>query len=172
MEVLFRTEKKVFHKTDFSFHHMISTDGVGVSILFIRDDLVGKRLPNAKKGVSKELYIDELNDYSALRDKTIVGVDPGKEDLIYCVDDASKDANVFRYSQDQRRKETKMKKYNNIILGMKTQKIQGKSVIEYETDLSHFNRKTTSDRQFQNIHKREEQSKQYVIWILCEATIS
>jgi hypothetical protein len=138
----FRTEKKVFHKNDFSFHHMISTDGVGVSILFIRDDLVGKRLPNAKKGLSKELYIDELNDYSSLRDKTIVGVDPGKEDLIYCVDDASKDANVFRYSQNQRRKETKMKKYNNIILGMKTNKIQGKSVIEYETELSLYNRKT------------------------------
>ena len=138
----FRTEKKAFHKTDFSFHHMISTDGVGVSILFLRDDLVGKRLPNAKRGVSRELYIDELNDYSGLQNKKIVGVDPGKEDLIYCVDDASKDANIFRYSQNQRRKETKMKKYNNIILGMKTQKIQGKSVIEYETDLSHFNRKT------------------------------
>lgn len=138
----FRTEKKVFHKTGFSFHHMISTDGVGVSILFIRDDLVGKRLPNAKKGVSKELYIDELNDYSALHNKKIIGIDPGKEDLIYCVDDASKDANVFRYSQNQRRKETKMKKYNNIILGMKTNKIQGKSVIEYETELSLYNRKT------------------------------
>ena len=138
----FRTEKKVFHKTDFSFHHMISTDGVGVSILFIRDDLVGKRLPNVKKGVSKELYIDELNDYTALQNKKIVGVDPGKEDLIYCVDDASKDANIFRYSQNQRRKETKMKKYNNIILGMKTNKIQGKSVIDYETELSLYNRKT------------------------------
>lgn len=138
----FRTEKKIFHKTDFSFHHMISTDGVGVSILFIRDDLVGKRLPNAKKGISKELYIDELNDYSALQNKKIIGIDPGKSDLIYCVDDASKDAKVFRYSQDQRRKETKMKKYNNIILGMKTNKIQGKSVIDYETDLSLYNRKT------------------------------
>jgi hypothetical protein len=138
----FRTEKKVFHKNDFAFHHMISTDGVGVSILFIRDDLVGKRLPNAKKGVSKELYIDELNDYSALQNKKIIGIDPGKEDLIYCVDDASKDANVFRYSQNQRRKETKMKKYNNIILGMKTNKIHGKSVIDYETELSLYNRKT------------------------------
>ena len=138
----FRTEKKVFRKTDFSFHHMISTDGVGVSVLFIRDDLVGKRLPNAKRGVSREMYIDELNDYSGLQDKKIVGVDPGKEDLIYCVDDASKDANVFRYSQNQRRKETKMKKYNNIILGIKTNKIQGKSVIEYETELSNYNRKT------------------------------
>ena len=37
---------------------------------------------------------------------------------------ATKDANIFRYSQNQRRKETKMKKYNNIILAMKTNKIQ------------------------------------------------
>jgi hypothetical protein len=138
----FRTEKKVFRKTGFSFHHMISTDGVGVSILFILDDLVGKRLPSVKKGLSRELYIDELNDYSSLQNKKIVAVDPGKEDLIYCVDDASKDANKFRYSQNQRRKETKMKKYNNIILEMKTNKIQGKSVIEYETELSKYNRKT------------------------------
>jgi hypothetical protein len=142
----FRTEKKVFRKTGYSFHHMISTDGVGVSILFIRDDLVGKRLPSTKKGISRELYIDELNDYSGLQDKKIVGIDPGKEDLIYCVDDASKDANIFRYSQNQRRKETKMKKYNNIILAMKTNKIQGegtnKNVIEYETELSLYNRKT------------------------------
>ena len=33
-----------------------------------------------------------------------------------------------------------MKKYNNIILGMKTNKIEGKTIIEYETELSHFNR--------------------------------
>jgi hypothetical protein len=119
---------------------------VGASILFLRNDLVGEKLPNAKKGISRELYIDELNDYSGLQDKKIVGIDPGKEDLIYCVDDASKDANIFRYSQNQRRKETKMKKYNNIILAMKTNKIQGegtnKSVIEYETELSNYNRKT------------------------------
>ena len=138
----FRTERNMFHKTGFSFHHMVSTDGIGLSILFLREDLVGKKLPMMKKGISKELYIDELDDYSALRDKTIVGIDPGKEDLVYCVDDASKDANVFRYSQDQRRKETKMKKYNNIILGMKTNKIEGKTIIEYETELSHFNRKS------------------------------
>jgi len=138
----FRTERKMFHKTGFSFHHMVSTDGIGLSILLLRDDLVGKKLPMMKKGISKELYIDELDDYSTLRDKKIVGVDPGKEDLIYCVDDASKDANVFRYSQNQRRKETKMKKYNNIILAMKTNKIEGKTIIEYETELSHFNRKS------------------------------
>jgi hypothetical protein len=141
-EFFFRTERKMFCKTGYSFHHMVSTDGVGLSILFLRADLVGKKLPMMKKGISRELYIDELDDYSALRDKTIVGIDPGKDDLIYCVDNASKDANVFRYSQDQRRKETKMKKYNNIILGMKTNKIEGKTIIEYETELSHYNRKS------------------------------
>ena len=138
----FRTERKMFHKTGFSFHHMVSTDGIGLSILFLREDLVGKKLPIMKKGISKDLYIDELGDYSTLQNKTIIGVDPGKEDLIYCVDNASKDANVFRYSQNQRRKETKMKKYNNIILAMKTNKIDGKTIIEYETELSHFNRKS------------------------------
>ena len=144
----FRTERKMFHKTGFSFHHMVSTDGIGLSILFLRDDLVGKKLPMMKKGISKELYIDELDDYSNLQDKKVIGIDPGKEDLIYCVDDASKDANIFRYSQNQRRKETKMKKYNNIILGMKTNKIEGKTIIEYETDLSHFNRKSLQITKF------------------------
>ena len=155
----FRTEKKVFRKTDFSFHHMISTDGVGVSILFLREDLVGKRLPSSKKGVSRELYIDELKDYTTLQYKKIVGIDPGKEDLLYCVDSASKEANIFRYSQDQRRKETKMKKYNNIILAMKTNKIRGegtnKSVIEYETELSKFNRKTLQMDKFKDYLKEK-----------------
>jgi hypothetical protein len=39
-----------------------------------------------------------------------VAVDMGKSDLIYCVDGTEKDADKFRYSQDQRRKETKSKK--------------------------------------------------------------
>ena len=147
-QFFFRTERKVFTKTGYSFHHMISTDGVGVSILLLRKDLVGNKLPNAKKNISKEQYIDELNDYTALQTKKIVGIDPGKDDLIYCVDGASKDANVFRYSQNQRRKETKMKKYNNIVLAMKTHKIQGKSIIEYETELSKQNRKTLDSTKF------------------------
>jgi hypothetical protein len=132
----------MFYKTGYSFHHMVSTDGIGLSIVFLRDDLVGKKLSMMRKGTTREWYIDELEDYSVLQDKKIIGIDPGKEDLIYCVDDACKDANVFRYSQNQRRKETKMKKFNNIIIAMKTNKIEGKTIMEYETELSHYNRKT------------------------------
>jgi transposase len=129
-------------KTDYSFHHMISTDGIGVSVLLLRKDLVGKKIPMMKTKLSRELYIDELDDYTELQNKKIVGIDPGKEDLIYCVDGASKEANHFRYSQNQRRKETKIKKYNNIILAMKTNRINSKTIIEYETELSSYNRKT------------------------------
>lgn len=45
----FRTEKKLFRKSSYSFHHMISTDGIGVSVLLLRKDLVGKKLPMMKK---------------------------------------------------------------------------------------------------------------------------
>lgn len=144
----FRTEKKLFRKIDYSFHHMISTDGVGVSVLLLRKDLVGKKLPMMKKTGSKELYIDELSDTTHLQNKKIIGIDAGKCDLIYCVDGSTKDATAFRYSQDHRRKETKLKKYNNIVLAMKTNKIHEKTVIEYETELSHYNRKTLDSTKF------------------------
>jgi hypothetical protein len=48
---------------------MISTDGVGVSILLLRKDLVGKKIPRMKLKSTKELYIDELYDYKDLQDK-------------------------------------------------------------------------------------------------------
>jgi hypothetical protein len=144
----FRTERKCFIKPDYSFHHMISTDGVGVSILLLRKDLVGKKIPRMKLKSTKELYIDELDDYKDLQDKKIIGIDAGKCDLIYCVDGSTKDATTFRYSQDERRKETKSKKYGNIRLGMKHNKIQEKTIIEYETELSHYNKKTLNITKF------------------------
>jgi transposase len=138
----FRTELKCFKKTEYSFHNMLSTDGVSVSILLLRNDLVGKKLPMMKKKGNREMYIDEVTYTTHLQTKKMVGIDAGKCDLIYCVDDASKEANVFRYSQDQRRKETKLKKYANIRLGLKHKVLEGKNIIEYETELSNYNRKT------------------------------
>jgi hypothetical protein len=83
---------------------MIETDGISCSLLLLRKDLIGKKLPMMKKGINNEEYIDELKDYSQLQNKKIVAIDPGKCDLIYCVDNDNKEANKFRYSQDQRRK--------------------------------------------------------------------
>ncbi len=49
---------------------------------------------------------------------------------------------------DQRRKELKSKKYAKIILEYKKTRINGKTVIEYETLLSKYNRKTLSIKAF------------------------
>ena len=156
-EFFFRTERQCFKKPKYTFHHMIETDGVSCSILMLRNDLIGKRIPNIKVGSNTEQYIDELTDYTNVKNKKIVAYDPGKSDLIYCVDDDSKEANEFRYTQDSRRKECKIKKYAKIILEFKKEKIDGKTVIEYETELSKLNRKTLTIKDFKDyIQKKSE----------------
>ena len=156
-EFFFRTERKCFHKKHYEFHHMIETDGISCSLLLLRKDLIGKRLPTMKKGINNEEYIDEVKDYTSLQNKTIVGIDPGKNDLIYCVDADNKEANTFRYSQDQRRKETKKKKYAKIQLELKQEKIHSKTIIEWETELSKMNKKTLNIMRFKAyIQKKSE----------------
>jgi hypothetical protein len=149
----FRTERKCFNKPKYSFHHMIETDGVSCSILMLRNDMIGKRIPNAKVSLNTEQYIDELKDYSSIKDKKIVAIDPGMSDIIYCVDNYTKDANEFRYTQDSRRKECKIKKYSKLILHFKEEKIDGKTIIQQETELSKLNRKTLNTDAFKEYIK-------------------
>lgn len=137
----FRTERKCFRKKDYLFHHMIETDGVSCTILLLRKDLVGKRVTTNKK-ISSEVYIDEVKNYEELKDKKIVAIDPNMSDLLYCVDGDTRERNHLRYTQNQRRKETKQKKYTDILDGFRGEKIEGKSVIEWETIISNYNRKT------------------------------
>ena len=149
----FRTERQCFKKKWYLFHHMVETDGVSCSILLLRKDKVGKRVQQ-RKGGNKEQYIDELKnkDYKELKNKKIVAIDPNMSDLLYCVDGDNKERNFFRYTQNQRRKETKHKKYRNIILQLKDKK-----VIELETELSKYNRKTLDYNEFKKyIQKKNE----------------
>jgi len=156
-EFFFRTERQCFKKPKYTFHHMIETDGVSCSILMLRNDLIGKRLPDIKIGSNAEEYIDELTDYTNIKNKKIVCIDPGKTDILYCVDDDNKDANEFRYTQDSRRKECKIKKYAKIILEFKKEKIDGKTIIEYETELSKLNRKTLIIKDFKEYIKKKSE---------------
>ena len=152
----FNTERQCFQKPNYTFHHMIETDGVSATILFIRNEFIGKHVPN-QTYKEKESYIDEVTDCSVLQTKKIVAVDMGKSDLIYCVDGTEKDANKFRYSQDQRRKETKSKKFSKLILELKQEKINGKTIIEHETELSNYNRKSLNIDEFKAyIQKKNE----------------
>jgi len=78
--------------------------------------------------------------------------------VIYCVDDDNKQANIFRYSQDQRRKETKKKKYSKIQLKLKREQIEGHgTIIELETELSKLNKKSLNLTKFKEyIQKKSE----------------
>jgi transposase len=136
---------------------MIETDGVSCSILMLRNDLIGKRLPDIKIGSNAEEYIDELTYYTNVKNKKIVCIDPGVSDILYCVDDDNKDANEFRYTQDSRRKECKIKKYAKIILEFKKEKVDGKTIIEYETELSKLNRKILIIKDFKEYIKKKSE---------------
>jgi len=132
---------------------MIRTDGSSVGILFIRLGSNGLPLKHYNpinkpeentKYIEKEIITDEL------RSKKIVCVDPGCSDLIYC---GSKDNDgnleTFRYTQNQRRLETRTKKYNKIIDNInKKTKINTQTVKELETILSKHNSKTINYEKF------------------------
>ena len=150
-----KLDSKILKKNKYEFNYMIRTDGISVSILFIRTDNQGMPLkyynPNNKpidntKYIEKEIITDEL------RSKKIVCVDPGCSDLIYC---GSKDDDgnleTFRYTQNQRRLETRTKKYNKIIEEVNnTTFINGKNIKEIESVLSSHNKRTCDYDKFKN----------------------
>src|SRR4029078_12005278 len=152
-DFFFKTNLKCFHNDDdhkYKFHHMIETDGIGISIILIRKDLEGKRLKKPKISLNTEKYIDEFaeDEYTILQKTNVVAVDPNMSDLIYCIDD---NGQKFRYTQDQRRKETKQKKYRNILRENKLNtKIDDKTIVEWETTLSHHNKKTLNFNKFKD----------------------
>jgi transposase len=156
----FKTNLKFFHSDEsdnykYKFNCMIETDGVGVSILLIRKDLEGKRLKSPKVTLNNEKYINELteDEYTILQEKKVVAIDPNMSDLIYCINE---DGQKFRYTQDQRRKETKQKKYRNILQEDKLEtKINDKNIVEWETVLSHYNKKTLDFDKFKDYIKQK-----------------
>ena len=84
--------------------------------------MIGKKFKSKLK-LNSEKYIDELKNYKELKKKNIVAIDPGVNSIITCVNGTDNDATKFRYTQDQRRNETKSKKYSKIILEMIKEKI-------------------------------------------------
>ena len=140
---------------------------MGVSILLIKSNKFNSEKRNKCRTVKKpknyqeDIYIDEVSDMSQFEGKKLVGVDPGKEDLIYCTNGETTEISTngktkhkvttFRYSQNQRRFETCHKSYRNKILKDKTDtKIEDKNIIELETELSGYNKKTCQVDKFKS----------------------
>ena len=150
---LFKLDKKIFVKNKYEFNYMIKSDGISVSVLFIRIGLDGKPLKKCNKNNKEEEnmdYIEKVEFTDKMKKKKIVVADPNYSDLIYC---GSKDNNgnleTFRYTQNQRRLETRVKKYNKIMDKVaKETKINDKNIKEIETVLSNFNSHTNNYDKF------------------------
>jgi hypothetical protein len=87
-------------------------------------------------------------------------------DLIYC---GSKDENdnlqTFRYTQNQRRMETRVKKYSKFIDDLnKHTIIDDKNVKELETVLSHYNKKTCNFESFKD-YLTQKNKLNYLLYI-------
>ena len=152
----FNLNKKVFKKgKNYKFNFMIRTDGVFICILFIKVDTNGKPLPksyiNNKSSDGENIeYIEKTIITNELKNMKIVCCDPGKSDILYCgARDENGKLETFRYTQNQRRLETRNKKYNKIIDNInKETKINEISIKGIETTLSVLNCKTCNYEKF------------------------
>ena len=156
---IFKLNKKSFrkNKSKYIFNYMIRTDGISCSILFIRVDEncipLKKTIKNKKSSEEINLdYIENIELTEELRNKKIVCADPNEADLLYCGSyDKNNNLKTFRYTQNQRRLESRNKKYNKLTDKLsKETYIENNTVKELETTLSKLNSKTTNYDKFLN----------------------
>ena len=169
---------KKYERKGFEFV-FIKTDGYGVTVTMVE----GKQRRKSKSSSHRpkvseqkksktvkpneqetEEYIDSPSFLQEKQNKNIVGIDPGKEDLIFCTDGNS----TFRYSQVQRSKETRKKKFKR-----KVEQLQNTEVVEdygdlllhltvkdIEQELSNCNSKSSDYTTFADYVKYKKQTEE------------
>jgi len=136
---------KIFKNKYYQFHNQIQTDGISCCLLFIRKDLKdkkwGSRVPILQE---QEFYnIEDLSkeQLDTLKERNIVGCDPGKHSLVYMMD---KNGNKLEYTASQRKVESYGKRNERILL----QEKKRNNIIEKETHLSSKNSKSVDYDKF------------------------
>ena len=165
-----KLNKRVFKKgKNYTFSYMIRTDGISCCILFVRVNSNGK--PLSKTWANKKCCQEENIDYiekaniDDIKNKKFVVADPNHADLIYCgYKDTNNNLTTFRYTQNQRRLETRMKKYSKIKDKLNNETIiNDKSIKELETILSVLNSKTCNYDKF-NLYCIEKNKLNYQLY--------
>ena len=138
-------KNRVFKNKHYQFHNQIQTDGISCSLLFIRKDLKDKKW-GAKVPTLLEQDFYNIEDLSReqldnLKDRNIVGLDPGKRSLVYMMD---ANGNKLQYTAPQRKRESKAKTNQRILL----EERKRNGIIEKETDLSLQNSKSVNYNKF------------------------
>ncbi len=138
-------KNKIFKNKHYQFHNQIQTDGISCCLLFIRKDLKDKKW-GSKVPVLQEQDFHTIEDLSkeqleTLKDRNIVGCDPGKHSLVYMMD---KDGKKLQYTASQRKIESYGKRNQRILL----QEKKKNHIIEKETQLSLQNSKSVNYKKF------------------------
>jgi hypothetical protein len=138
-------KNKIFKNKHYKFHNQIQTDGISCCLLFIRKDLKDKKW-GSRVPVLQEQDFYNIEDLSkeqlnTLKDRNIVGCDPGKRSLVYIMD---KNGNKLQYTAPQRKRESKAKTNQRILL----EERKRNSIIEKETHLSFQNSKSVDYTKF------------------------
>ena len=142
---LLNLNHRIFKNKYYQFHNQIQTDGISCCLLFIRKDLKDKKW-GAKVPVLEEQDFYNIEDLSkeqldTLKDRNIIGCDPGKRSLVYMMDNKG---NKLQYTAPQRKRESKSK-CNQRILSYERKK---NGIIEKETQLSFQNSKSVNYENF------------------------
>ena len=140
-------KNKIFKNKHYQFHNQIQTDGISCCLLFIRKDLKDKKW-GARVPVLQEQEFYNIEDLSkeqldTLKERNIVGCDPGKRSLVYMMD---KNGNKLQYTAPQRKRESKTKTNQRILLLERKRN----GIIEKETHLSFQNSKSVDYEKFKN----------------------
>jgi len=140
--------KQLFNHRDYIFYNQIQTDGISCNLLFIRKDFYkkryGQRLPEYDEDIEFEVkQLEKLTkeECDNFKNRTLVGIDPGKKDILTMVDEED---NYYSYSNCRRRNDTYLKRSNQILLNEKDKC----GIIEIETVLSKFNKRTLITTKF------------------------
>jgi hypothetical protein len=138
-------KNKIFKNKHYQFHNQIQTDGISCCLLFIRKDLKDKKW-GSRVPVLQEQDFYNIEDLSkeqldTLKERKIVGCDPGKRSLVYMMD---KNGIKLQYTAPQRKRESKAKTNQRILLEEKKRN----KIVEKETILSLQNSKSVDYEKF------------------------
>jgi len=138
-------KNKIFKNKHYQFHNQIQTDGVSCCLLFIKKDLKDKKWGSKVPTLQEQEFhiIEDLSkeQLDTLKNRNIIGCDPGKRNLVYMMD---KNGNKLQYTAPQRKRESKAKTNQRILLVERKRN----GIIQKETELSFQNSKSVDYEKF------------------------
>ena len=142
---LLNLQHKTFKSKHYQFLYQIQTDGISCSLLFIRKDLKdkkwGSKVPTLQEQDFHNIEDLSIEQLDTLKDRNIVGCDPGKHSLVYMMDSQG---NKLQFTASQRKIESYGKQNERILL----QEKKRNNIIEKETHLSSKNSKSVDYEKF------------------------